>query len=124
MPHLEIVGPDAPAQRVDVNGTVVVGRGADCEVQILEKKSSRRHFRILREPGQPWIAEDLDSSNGTFVGEARILRQRLANGTVMRVGDTLLTWHEEAPAALVGGKLALRAVGPAAAPAPAAAKRA
>lgn len=116
MPYLEIAGPDEPSRRVDVAATAVVGRGEDCEIKVVEKKSSRRHLRLKKEPGGPWIAEDLDSANGTFVGESRILRHRLVDGTKLRLGDTLLTWHEEAAPTLVGGKLALRSVGPGAVP--------
>src|SRR5687767_9555744 len=114
MPELEIRGPDGEARTVKVKDAAVVGRDAGCEVQITEKKSSRRQFRIEREEGGAWVLQDLDSSNGTFVGEVRVLRHRLADGDVVRVGDTHLTWRERAvpQAPLVGGRLALRAVGP------------
>src|SRR5688572_27329240 len=110
MPYLEILEPDGQSRRVDVAGPVALGRGEDCEIRVLEKKASRKHLRISREPGQPWMVEDLDSSNGTFVGEARVLRHLLADGTVVRVGDTRMTWHEDSGSPLVGGRLALRAV--------------
>lgn len=119
MAFLEITDETGSTRRVEVGGTVLVGRGEDCEIQVVEKKASRKHLRIGREPGQPWVAEDLDSSNGTYVGETRVLRLLLADGLVLRVGDTRLTWREEAAAAapaLVGGTLALKSVGAPGAP--------
>lgn len=138
MPYLEFEDPsDAGARpetasgprRVEVGGDVTVGRGDDCDLQLPEKKASRRHLSISRAPGEPWVLTDLDSSNGTFLSppsaggaEARVARALLVDGAVLRVGDTRLRWCDppaSGAAPRVGGTLALRAVdGPAAVPAP------
>ena len=44
---------------------VVVGREADCEVQVHEPSASRHHAVLQRE-GDSWVVVDT-SSNGTFV---------------------------------------------------------
>jgi two-component system response regulator AtoC len=47
-------------------GAVVVGRGAECHVQVDRPALSRRHF-VLRDSDPP-VVEDLGSANGTRVG--------------------------------------------------------
>jgi uncharacterized protein YkwD len=126
MPRLEV--PDQPevglaARTLEVNAPVVLGRDVGCEVQLGEKKASRRHAKIERTEDGAWVLEDLDSSNGTFVGGTRVLRGRLFDGVEVQIGDTRLVWRDptpaaEAGAALVGGRLALRAVGGTVPPAP------
>lgn len=118
MPMLRIQVPGEAAREVPVEGEVYVGRDEGCAVQLAEKKASRRHLRITRE-GDAWVAEDLDSSNGTYVGEARVLRRVLADGTLLRIGDSELRWSDPAaaaPAPVVGGRLNVVAVGSPAAP--------
>jgi DNA-binding NtrC family response regulator len=51
-------------------GTVVIGRGAECDVRIEDPSISRRHARL--ELGTVTTIEDLGSSNGTLVAGARI----------------------------------------------------
>ena len=109
----ELLPPEA-VRHVLVEGELSVGRDEACQVVLVEKRASRRHLRIVREPSG-WVAEDLDSSNGTFVGEERILRRALEDGMTLRIGDTQLAWSDpQAPVtqapALVGGRLALREV--------------
>src|SRR5262245_45211025 len=125
MPTLEIRSPDAGTKTVEVTGPLVIGRDAGCDVQVTERKASRKHLKIARAEDGAWVAEDLDSSNGTFLGELRVLRHRLLDGQVLRVGDTHFAWKEAAPAVsaspLVGGRLALRRVDAGAASTPASA---
>lgn len=50
---------------------VLIGRGEDCEVRILEGSVSKEHAR-LRLKGEVWLVMDLESSNGTHVAERRL----------------------------------------------------
>ena len=50
---------------------VIIGREADCQVQINASGISRHHARISYINGQ-WVIEDLQSANGTFVNGQRI----------------------------------------------------
>jgi FHA domain len=65
---------------------VVLGRGARCDVVVRGAHVSREHAVLLRR-GDAWWLEDLDSSNGTFVGGERVLLRRLHDGDVVLLGD-------------------------------------
>jgi len=75
--------------------SVSIGRVAPCELVISDDPDlSRRHARIFWN-GSSWMLEDLNSSNGTFLGEFQAAR-RLAGptgikgGQIFRVGLTHL----------------------------------
>jgi hypothetical protein len=66
-----------------------IGRGDDNDVVVRDGRVSRHHARIVAERGG-FAIEDLDSSNGTFVGGAPVRRAALAAGTSIVVGETVL----------------------------------
>lgn len=131
MPRLTVLVPDQSAQAYDVGPRgLVVGRGEDCDVRLAEVRASRRHLRLRRLEDGTWVAEDLDSSNGTWgssrsePGEQRLLRRALADGDTLRIGETRLVFEAEADRAaqgpLVAGSLHLEPVAPEPPAAPAA----
>lgn len=66
--------------------SVSIGRTAPCELVIFDDPDmSRRHARILWS-GSSWMLEDLESSNGTFMGEFQAER-RLSGTTAIKDGD-------------------------------------
>ena len=73
--------------------SVSIGREAPCEVVILDDPDlSRRHARIFWN-GSAWMLEDLNSSNGTFIGEFQAASRLSAptairDGQIFRVGLT------------------------------------
>ncbi|HSC25722.1 MAG TPA: FHA domain-containing protein [Vicinamibacterales bacterium] len=79
-------------------GENVVGRDPRCDVWIDASGVSRRHARITVS-GDEARLEDLDSSNGTFVGGRRVTSSRcLADGDVIELGAASVTfrlWSEE-----------------------------
>jgi hypothetical protein len=85
--------PGEPERVVAFSKPFVVGRADGCEVTIAEKKASKRHVELAPLEGSPstWLATDLQTSNGTFVEERRFLRAVVADGEVVRVGDSTLT---------------------------------
>lgn len=90
-------GPDA-GKTVEVAGAVVVGRGDDCELTLADGKASRHHARLTAAADGTVTIEDLGSTNGTFVGGARIAEPTSARpGQELVIGDTRLVL--EAPAA-------------------------
>ncbi len=99
MAELLIRTPGQPDRRVPLpSRTFVVGRHESCDVQILEVKASKRHFEVAPAPvsvesaeGAVYVVTDLQSSNGTFVGEARVMRRLLGPGEEIRVGDTRMS---------------------------------
>jgi pSer/pThr/pTyr-binding forkhead associated (FHA) protein len=67
----------------------LVGRGADYHVALTDHAVSAPHAS-LRWSGQEWVARDLGSRNGTFVGERRLHegeRAHLSEGTLLRFGS-------------------------------------
>src|SRR5262245_37768021 len=71
-------------------GTYVLGReGAD--VAIDDTKVSRRHAEISLLGPEAYFLRDLASTNGTFLNGKRVHdRQRIADGDIIRIGDTTL----------------------------------
>lgn len=83
-----------------VSGEVIsLGRKAENDVVLpLDPRISRFHAQLARGPEGAWMLEDLESTNGTFVGRRRIHAQTpLAPGDVFRMGRTWLRIEEEAP---------------------------
>lgn len=69
---------------------VVVGRSPDSALVLNDSYSSSRHARIFQSNGEWWV-EDLDSTNGTFVGGQRISApMKLRPGVPVVVGKTTL----------------------------------
>jgi uncharacterized protein YkwD len=89
---------DAGTERVlpVAEGPVVVGRGENADVLLTEKRASREHLEITPAPGGV-IVRDLDSTNGTFVGERRILLARLWPGDAVTIGDAVITLLADEP---------------------------
>ncbi len=69
---------------------IVIGRSPDSALVLDDTFSSSRHARLYANAGQWWI-EDLDSTNGTFVGGTKISAPTpLQPGTPIMVGKTTM----------------------------------
>ena len=81
-------------------GENVVGRDPRCDAWVDVSGVSRRHARIAV-AGDEVTIEDLDSSNGTFVGGRKVTApRRLEDGDVLELGSATLTfrsWSDERP---------------------------
>jgi len=75
---------------------VFLGRGNDCAVRTDDAMVSRKNCRISLQAGR-WVAEDLGSSNGTFVNGVRIQKQVLTHADVVRCGTLQVRFVESAP---------------------------
>ena len=68
------------------------GRDAGCDLVLDAEDVSRRHARV-RPEGDGHLLEDLGSTNGTFVGEARAEREQpLQAGDHVRLGSVVLKY--------------------------------
>lgn len=84
---------DVVTKQFDLNKTeITLGRMPDSDIQINDVSVSGRHAVIEMEKSsyldnvQECFIRDLNSTNGTFVNEQRVLdRQRLMNNDVVRV---------------------------------------
>lgn len=77
------------------SGDNVIGRDPHCSVWLDHAGVSRRHARILIASGSGGaVLDDLESTNGTFVGRQRVQSQTpLDDGDIIRVGSVALTFR-------------------------------
>jgi pSer/pThr/pTyr-binding forkhead associated (FHA) protein len=69
---------------------ILIGRGADAAIRLDDDYVSTRHARIAAS-GDQWFVEDLGSTNGTYIGTARITQPTtLTLGIQVRIGKTIL----------------------------------
>jgi pSer/pThr/pTyr-binding forkhead associated (FHA) protein len=89
--HLVVVEGANAGERADLSeAPLLVGRGSDAAIRLDDDYVSTRHARVAAS-GDQWYVEDLGSTNGTYVGAARITQPTtLALGTQVRIGKTIL----------------------------------
>lgn len=74
-------------------GTISIGRESDNTIQILDETVSRYHAKIYNLTNICEI-EDLQSSNGTFVGGHRIQKATLNHGDEIKIGNIILRFEQ------------------------------
>ncbi|MEO8700937.1 MAG: sigma 54-interacting transcriptional regulator [Kofleriaceae bacterium] len=88
-----VVGEDHMVTRpLPLEGELVLGRDADCDLTLIDERISRRHARLLSVGGEIRI-EDIGSTNGIKVGGKRIERDQpvpLPLGDSVRLGPYTL----------------------------------
>ena len=95
MPRLKIQSGDGVGRDTSLGARpCVVGRDPGVDFILDDTVASRRHFRIVP-VGGTWILEDLGSTNGTFVNDARVRRVQLKDGDVIRVGSTRMVYVQK-----------------------------
>jgi pSer/pThr/pTyr-binding forkhead associated (FHA) protein len=69
---------------------VTLGRGHDCTLVLDDDYASTHHARLVPDEGR-WVVEDLGSTNGTYLGRAKVSRPTpVPLGTPIRIGKTSL----------------------------------
>ena len=96
-----IVNQSGSSKEYELGGEpMTCGRSSSADITINDDQASREHCRFEFEDGK-WYVADLGSSNGTLINEERITRHELANGTVVRIGRTDISFvgeeHSAAP---------------------------
>ncbi len=72
----------------EIDRDLIVGRSADCAIQISDTYASSRHLRLTKRAGSTFL-EDLGSTNGTFLNGDRVSGEvELRGEDVVRIGDT------------------------------------
>lgn len=91
MLKLRVVPPAGqPFEHLVEDGSVVIGRSADCDLTLPDPYLSRRHTRLYRDDSGWWV-EDLGSRNGTWLnGTALVAPARLSTGDELRVSSIAL----------------------------------
>lgn len=67
-----------------------IGRGTDADIQIADNGASRLHCAIVL--GSQVLVRDLGSTNGTTVDGRRITEAVLHDGSIIKIGNTTLTY--------------------------------
>jgi pSer/pThr/pTyr-binding forkhead associated (FHA) protein len=89
--HVLVVEGANSGDRADLaQAPILIGRGSDAAIRLDDDYVSTRHARIASS-GDQWFVEDLGSTNGTYIGSARITQPTtLTLGTQVRIGKTIL----------------------------------
>ena len=84
-------------------GRIIIGRSPDNEIYIQSKFVSRHHAQLTSDQYGCSI-EDLNSTNGVFIGEERVKKHRLKDGDIVSLGIHELVYSDlraaQSPAAL------------------------
>jgi hypothetical protein len=82
-------------QRTELpQGILTIGRAPDNQMVLQDQQASSHHAEI-RPDTQGYLLADVNSRNGTFVNEQRLMPQTprlLISGDVIRIGETRLTY--------------------------------
>ncbi len=74
-------------------GRVIIGRSPDNEIYIQSKFVSRHHAQ-LNSDHTGCVIEDLNSTNGVFIGDERVKKYRLKDGDIVSLGIHELVYHD------------------------------
>jgi len=74
-------------------GRIIVGRSPDNEIYIKSKFVSRHHAQLVSDE-DGCVIEDLNSTNGVFLGEKQIKKYRLRDGDVVSLGVHELVYRD------------------------------
>lgn len=86
---LEIEGRMHPVDRLPF----VLGRGSDADLRLDDKGVSRRHLQLSMQGGAV-VASDMGSTNGTLINGVPLRAPvMLANGSLLRMGNTRIIFH-------------------------------
>ena len=89
--HLIVLEGDNTGARAELSDApLLIGRGSDAAIKLDDDYVSTRHARVAAS-GDEWFVEDLGSTNGTYVGAARITQPTtIGLGVQVRIGKTIL----------------------------------
>lgn len=75
------------------SGRIVIGRTEDNDIRIDSKFVSRHHAQVTTN-AETSVIEDLNSTNGMFIGAKRLKKRRLRDGDVVAVGSHQLVYKD------------------------------
>ncbi len=90
-----------------------IGRHPSSGLVLDDDQCSGKHCQIVRD-GDGHALVDLKSTNGTFLRERKVDRERLSHGDEIRIGGVRLVYHSPAlgrPPVLDGGSFCLKLLG-------------
>jgi putative secretion ATPase (PEP-CTERM system associated) len=81
------------AEHAFPSGRIIVGRSPDNEIYSKSKFVSRHHAQIVSDENG-CVIEDLNSTNGVFLGEKQVKKYRLRDGDRISLGVHELLYHD------------------------------
>jgi len=72
----------------------VIGRSAECDIQLGAQNVSRRHAAVLFRQ-EEYLIEDLGSTNGVLVNGIKVVKCVLRNNDQIDIGGVKLLFNEE-----------------------------
>jgi len=92
-PQLYWVGPDGQDNFLPlVAGEILIGRKGDADVVLNNQHVSRHHAKLVKTP-DGYFLQDLESTHGTFVNEARVEQHALKHGDRISLGKDRIDLH-------------------------------
>ena len=95
MPSLEVLNGSAEGKKIfltDEMNEFTVGRDPDCEFPVNEYVISRKHAKIIKRWGGIAI-RDLESKNGSFVNNRRVVEEYLHDGDRIALGTIVFLFR-------------------------------
>ncbi|HEX5751369.1 MAG TPA: FHA domain-containing protein [Archangium sp.] len=93
---LEILeGPDQGRKKRFRSVRMVIGRGQDCDLMLLDQSVSRRHVELVYGGESGVMLRDLVSGNGTRVNDERVDECKLKHNDVIAIGRTRIRLIDE-----------------------------
>jgi hypothetical protein len=89
VPRLTLRLDDRVVKRYSMGPIVTIGRLPDNTI-VIDNAAVSGHHACISLDGTAFVLEDLDSTNGTLVGDRRITRHTLQNGDLVRIGNHVL----------------------------------
>jgi pSer/pThr/pTyr-binding forkhead associated (FHA) protein len=93
LPRLVIHTPDRTWEIPLLSDRTVIGRSTEAGIYLPRNKVSRQHAQILFEKDR-FIIQDLNSTNGTWMGAHKIERHTLSDSDTFRIGDARLIFKQ------------------------------
>jgi two-component system, cell cycle response regulator len=91
MVHIYPTGPMMGTRHILGVNPIIIGRGEDCDIRILDNSVSRRHARIEHMP-EGYFVLDMQSTNGTFINDSATKDGNpilLKDGDYLRIGNCI-----------------------------------
>ncbi len=92
--HIYPTGPSMGTRNVLTDKPIIIGRGDDCDIRVLDTSVSRRHVR-LEKIGEEYYVLDMQSTNGSYVNDRQSLPGEpipMRDGDYLRVGNCIFRY--------------------------------